>query len=241
MPTITITPTDTAMTTDPRVRLLQFADGLFPAGGHAHSFGLETLVDGGRVHDRAGLEDFLRGVLEGSAGPCDAVFVVESLRRAAREDLGGVLALDAELDAMRPAVELREASRQMGRQTLRLARTLLEAPLLLRFGRAAESGETPAHHPIVFGTIGGLLGWTARDAATAYLQASATTIVQAALRLMPIGQTEGQKVLWAMGDAIGRLAATAADATFDDLWSFAPGQEIAAMKHARLDARLFRS
>jgi urease accessory protein len=129
----------------------------------------------------------------------------------------------------------------MGRQTLRLARTLVDVPFLLRFAGAAEAGTTPTHHPVVFGVIGGVLGWTGRDTATAYLQASATTVVQAALRLVSIGQTEGQKALWAMGDAIARQAAAAADMTFDGLWSFTPGQEIAAMQHARLDARLFRS
>jgi urease accessory protein len=64
------------MTTDPALlALLQFADGLFPAGGFAHSFGLETYAQEGRVRDRAGLEAFIAAHLEGSAGPCDAVAV----------------------------------------------------------------------------------------------------------------------------------------------------------------------
>src|SRR2546422_7831045 len=52
--------------------LLQLADGLFPAGGFAHSFGLETYVQEGRVGDAAGLEAFVVAPLEGGAGPCDA-------------------------------------------------------------------------------------------------------------------------------------------------------------------------
>src|SRR2546426_4444171 len=62
------------MTTDPAfLALLQLADGLFPAGGFAHSFGLETYVQEGRVDDAAGLEAFVVAPLEGSAGPCGAV------------------------------------------------------------------------------------------------------------------------------------------------------------------------
>src|SRR2546425_8870204 len=62
------------MTTDPAfLALLQLADGLFPAGGFAHSFGLETYVQEGRVDDAAGLEAFVVAHLEGGAGPCDAV------------------------------------------------------------------------------------------------------------------------------------------------------------------------
>ena len=62
--------------------LLQFADGLFPAGGFAHSFGLETYVQDGLVTERAGLEEFVAAHLEGSAGPADAVAVAAAVRLA---------------------------------------------------------------------------------------------------------------------------------------------------------------
>src|SRR4030095_6875545 len=64
---------DSAMTADPALlTLLQFSDGLFPAGGFAHSFGLETYVQDGRVRDRHDLEMFVAAHLDGSAGPADA-------------------------------------------------------------------------------------------------------------------------------------------------------------------------
>jgi urease accessory protein len=229
------------MSTDPELRMQQFADGLFPSGGYAHSFGLETFAQDGTVRDRASLEELLRGHLEGAAGPCDAVVVAIAIRRVQAADGAGVRALDAAVDALRPVEEQREASRQMVRQTLRVARALVDDPLLAAFAEDADAGRTFAHHPVVFGLVGGVLGWPAYDAARAYLQAGATTIVQAALRLMPMGQLDGQKALWVMGDTIARLAAAAVDKEEGDIWSFTPGLEIAAMQHARLEARLFRS
>src|SRR5436309_13312808 len=93
--------------------LLQFADGLFPAGGFAHSFGLETYVQDGRVRDREGLEAFIAAHLEGSAGPADAAAAAIAARLARDGDAGGWIALDARLHPMRSVPELRPASRQM--------------------------------------------------------------------------------------------------------------------------------
>jgi urease accessory protein len=229
------------MSTDPTLRLLHFADGLFPTGAYAHSFGLESYVQDGRVHDRATLEEFLAGYLEGSAGPGDGVLVGAAVERGRVRDLAGALALDAEIDALRPAAELREASRQMGRQTLRIATELTADVFLARIAAEADAGRTPGHHPLVFGLVGGVLAWPARSAILAYLQASASAVVSAALRLFPMGQLDGQRALWAMGPRIAALATRAAETPPGDLSSFVPGLEIAAMHHARLDARLFRS
>src|SRR5215470_14258578 len=116
--------------------LLQLADGLFPAGGFAHSLGLETYVQAGMVRDAAGLAAFLGAQLEGNAGPTDAVAVVCAGRFAAAGDIEGCLDLDARLDAMRWVPELRAASLQMGRQTLRTASTVHALPFLDAFARA---------------------------------------------------------------------------------------------------------
>ncbi len=229
------------MTPEALVSLLRFADGLFPAGGYAHSLGLETYVQRGTITDADGAESYLRAYLEASAGPCDAVAAVGALKAARRNDLAALLDFGRALDAMKPALELREASRQMGRQALRVAAATVRAPIVEQFERAAADAVAPCHHAIVFGLIGGVCGWTPASAATAYLYSSAAQLVGAALRLLPIGQLEGQRILARAEAQITRLARDAAERSFDEIWSFAPGIEIAAMQHAGLDARLFRS
>jgi urease accessory protein len=221
--------------------LLQFADGLFPAGAYAHSFGLESCVQSGEVRDAAGVEAFLRAYLQGSAGPTDAAAAVCAHRAAANETLEPCLALDQALDAMKTATELREASRQMGRQTLRVATHLNLHRLVAEFGQAVADERTPGHHAVVFGMIGGVSGWDPVETASAYLYSASSALVGAALRLLPVGQLAGQRILWNAKPLIARLAAAAQDKDADDLWSFVPALEIASMRHARLEARLFRS
>ena len=220
--------------------ILQFADGLFPAGGFAHSFGLETYAQEGRVRDRAGLEAFVRAHLELAAGPCD-VATAHAVRRAAAADLAGLLALDARLEAMKCVPELRAASRQMGRQTLRVAAALGDDAVLSALARAVDEGTAPGHHALAFGAALGRAGATPEAVAAAYLYSTATLLVGAGLRLIALGQLDGQRVLAALGPLVTRLAADAAARAVDDMWSFTPGLELASLRHAALEARLFRS
>jgi urease accessory protein len=221
--------------------LLQFSDGLFPAGAYAHSFGLEACVQSGKVVDAAGVETFLRAYLEGCAAPTDVVALLCARRAAISKNLESCLALDETLDAMKTPSELRDASRQMGRQTLRVATHLPCHPLLEEFGKAVAVGLTPGHHPIVFGMIGGFLEWDALEMAGAYLYSTSAALVGASLRLLPLGQLAGQHIVWSVRPLIAALAEEAQDKHESDMWSFAPALEIASMNHALLDARLFRS
>jgi urease accessory protein len=223
------------------ISLLQFADGLFPAGAYAHSFGLEYYVQSGEVCDAAGVEQFLRAYLEGSAAPTDAVSLLCSWRAAKAGDLVACIALDETLDAMKTVSELRDASRQMGRQTLRVANHLLENHLAAGFGEAVANESTPGHHPVVLGMIGGVMAWPSKEMAAAYLYSTSAALVGSALRLMPLGQLAGQRILSNLTPLIAKLAAEVQDKTQSDMWTFAPALEIAGMRHAMLDARLFRS
>src|SRR5207244_12937239 len=106
-------------------------------------FGLGPSVQAGLVRDRAGIEAFLRALLEGATGPCDAAAVAISARFAAAADADGCLELDARLDAMKYVPELRVASIQMGRQTLRAARAIAMHPVIERLACTVERGATP--------------------------------------------------------------------------------------------------
>ena len=220
---------------------LQFADGLFPAGGFAHSLGLETYAQDGVVRDRTGLEAFVAAHLEGSAGPADAVAAAAAVGLARAADVTAWIALDERLEAMKAVPETREASRQMGRQTLRVAAALDPDPVLETLADAVGQGLAPGHHAAVFGAALGRAGVEPEAAAAAYLHSTAVLLVGAGLRLIALGQLDGQRVLAAMRPRIARLARAAATAPPADMWSFNPGLELAGLRHATLDTRLFRS
>jgi urease accessory protein len=227
---------------DPRLlSLLHFADSAFPTGGYAHSFGLEHYCQAGIVRDREGLERFLLAQLEGAAGPCDATAAAGALRALARDDVEAGRRLDETLEAMKVVKAFREGSRQMGRQTLRVAAALVGDARLGAYLDEVNARRAPGHHAVAFGLVAGALGWDAEAAATAFLYSTTALLVGAALRLLPMGQLEGQAVLWRLHPVIQRVAREAAERPAAELWSFTPGLDIQGMLHARLDARLFRS
>jgi urease accessory protein len=229
------------MSRETLLALLQFADGLFPAGGFAHSFGLETYAQNGRVSDRDGLEAFVVAHLEGAAGPADAVAVAAAARAAVDADQAAWLEVDGRLEAMKTVPEFRAGSRQMGRQTVRVAAAVAHDPFVAMLARAIEDGLTPGHHAAVFGAALGRRGVDSEAAAAAFLYSTAALLVGAGLRLIALGQLDGQKVLTAVLPRVARLAATAAVTAVGEMWSFTPALELAGLRHAGLEMRLFRS
>jgi urease accessory protein len=230
------------------LRLLQFSDGLFPVGSYAHSFGLESYAAAGTVRDSGDVQSFLISYLQGSVAPTEVVAVLASGRAARCQrpaNLDRCLTIDRSLDALKSARELREASRQMGRQVLRISTNLGEPlgshGLAADLFRAVENNETPGHHAMAFGAVGGILGWLELDMACAYLYSTCAGLVAAALRLLPLGQLAGQQILWALGPSIVKMAEEIQGTDMAEIWSFAPALEVAVMRHEMLDARLFRS
>jgi urease accessory protein len=236
------------MNAEALLSLLQFSDGLFPSGSYAHSFGLEAYAADGLIRDAKGVERFLLAYLQGSVAPTDVIAAIAS-RKAALFEAGAAveqcLAIDRSLDAMKPSSELRDASRQMGRQVLRVSANLGERlashGLTAELFRAVETGDTPGHHAMAFGVVGAGAGWGETEMAYAYLYSTCAGLVAASLRLLPLGQLAGQQILSTLAPTIASLAEKAEGRDMADIWSFAPGIEIASMRHATLDARLFRS
>ena len=221
--------------------ILQFADGLFPSGGFAHSFGLETYAQAGLVRDAAGLETFVRAHLEGAAGPADAAAVALAATAGRDGAAAACFEIDSRLDAMKIVPEFRAASRQMGAQTARVAAAVTTDACLASLARAIDEEATAGHHAMVFGAVAGRAGASPEIAAAAYLHSTVALLVGAGLRLLPVGQLDGQRVLAAMRPRIARLARQAAATDLDEMWSFTPGLEIAGLRHAVLEGRLFRS
>src|SRR5262245_1216045 len=178
--TDTATSMATITVTDLRLlSLLHFGDSAFPTGGYAHSFGLETYCQAGLVRGREGLERFLVAQLEGSSGPCDATAAVGVLVAAASDGLGRCRAIDAMLEAMKPVREFREASRQMGHQTLRVAATLTGESRVAAYAEDVGKSLAPGHHAVAYGLAAAALGWAPEATATAFLYSSTALLVGA--------------------------------------------------------------
>ncbi|HEX9742427.1 MAG TPA: urease accessory UreF family protein [Nitrospiraceae bacterium] len=222
------------------VQGLRFVDSFFPSGGFAYSSGLEAAVQGGAVCNADDLSTYVEDLLRHGMGRREAVAVTLSHEAVSKGVLRTALAADSELDAMKIGRESREASRQMGRQVIRIAVEQMDGHLILHdFHAAVEVERTPCHLAVSLGLALAAAGWSREDAVAAYLYQTATGLMSAALKLLPIGQREGQRLLDGWIPLIAELSGQAQPESSMTSWS--PVQDIYAMRHSRMESRLFRS
>lgn len=210
--------------------LLFLADGRFPDGTHAHSFGLEAAVAAGRVHGIASLAEYVTCRLW-TVGRTDAA--------AARMAAAGVSpdALDAAWCVRTPSARARATARALGRS---LGRT---AARLVPDQRIALSDGSPAVQPVAFGMIAAALGCDPDEAALASAHGAAATLSAAGLRLLSLDPFDVSAVLRDLRAPIeGVATSTIGLATPDDLpHTSTPFAEIDVESQSALPSRLFRS
>ena len=213
------------------VRLMSWLSPAFPVGGFNYSHGLEQAVADGLVSDRESLAGWLETLLARGSAWNDLVLLAEAWRQA---EEGGDLRDLAEL------AEALSGSAERHRETMNQGTAFLAAAV--RWDDAAPESLAPrAALPVAVGACAARSGLPLEACLAAYLQAFVSNQVQAAQRLMPIGQTGGIDVLSGLEPLIGEMAARAACSTLDDLGSAALNAEIAAMRHETLPSRIFVS
>jgi urease accessory protein len=220
------------------LRGLRFIDSFFPSGGYAFSSGLEAAVQDGAVQSAEGLSSYVEDLLR-SMAQREAVAVGLAHRAAINETLRVALVADHELEAMKLSREARHASRQMGRQVIRIAAEREGQCILHDFLLAVESDRSPGHLAVSLGLTLGAFDWEKKEAIAGFFYQSAVGLVSAALKLIPMGQREGQRLLAKWSMPIAELSDWAASRVSMRSWS--PVQDIYAMRHSRLESRLFRS
>lgn len=182
--------------------LLVLADGRFPAGGHAHSGGVEAAVASRGVHDAASLETFCRGRLH-TAG-----LTAAGLAAAAATDYD-LMALDEAADARTPVPALRQVARKLGRQMLRAARAAWPCPELDQIAHRLPQG---AHQPVVLGVAARAAGLTPLDAAQCAAYESIGGPATAAVRLLSLNPFDATALLARLAGELDDVAHTAAEA-----------------------------
>ena len=219
---------------------LRFVDSFFPSGGFAFSSGLEAAVKDGAVRDGRDLARYVEDLLVHSISKREATVAAVAHQAGAAGTLETALTVDRELDALKIGRESRIASRQMGRQVIRVsAEQILDNRLIRNFRTAVDEGRTPGHLPVSLGLTLAACGWSRQDTVAAYLYQTAQGFVSAAMKLLPIGQQEGQHLLKRWAPLLADLSRTAKPR--EALVAWAPVHDIYSMRHARLESRLFRS
>ncbi len=221
------------MTTDPIFWLLQANDTAYPSGSYAHSFGLEELVESEVVRTAADLENFIGRQILPALLTFEIPFFAKAHAAVSSANLEKLLELDAELDAWRIPAELRDASRRIGSQRLDLLVQLDSSPLVIDY----RDRSPRSHHLIV--TALELSAVPVGQAARAFAFQSVAGLAAASMKLMRIGQSACQ---WIVRRSLAELGKKI-DASLSqpvEGW-FNPLLEIASLRHARADQRLFIS
>jgi urease accessory protein len=218
-------------------RLFCWLSPTFPVGAYAYSHGLEWAVEAGDVSGEASLRDWLGTVLSHGAGRNDAILLAAAYRAAkAADDAALGCANDLAL-ALAGTAELRLETAQQGRSCLDALLAAWPHPLLS--ARAARLGEVA--YPVSIGLAAAAHNVSLSPALRLYLTAYAQNLVSAAIRLAPIGQTAGARVLAALTETIASVAGDAMSSDLDDIGSATFRLDLGAMRHETQYSRLFRS
>lgn len=224
--------------------LLLLGDGRFPAGGHAHSSGLEGAVVDGRVRDLPSLEAFTRGRLR-TTGLVDAALAAATVARlatapAGEEALDVVARLDLEAEVRIAPPPLRAASRRLGRQLVRVASRCWPSALLVGVVDRHPEG---AHLAVATGAVSVAAGLAPIGAARLVLHHAVATPTQAAVKLLGLDPFEVVAIaarLAPLAEDVAQQALASSAGALEDLPAFGgPVVDLAALDHPRADVRMF--
>ncbi len=223
-----------------RLRLFQLVSPALPVGAFSYSEGLEVLVQAGELGDAEGVAHWLEAELARGALAIEAASLnrlMQALTRwcefpegPARQEL---LELDGWLLAQREAAEVRAQQRQMGRSLLQLLADL-DLPL---------PGDQPPRlaWPAAWAWAGVALAIAPEEVVEAYLYGWIATQLSAAVRLVPLGPTEAQRLQLTLAPTIAGRATELVAADPKALWNGGVGAGLAQLGHGELYSRLFRS
>jgi len=217
------------------LKLMRLTSPSLPIGGYSYSQGLEFAISAGWVHDTSTVSDWIQGLLKNSLINLDLP-VLQKLYEAWQEsDTDRVRYWNNFLSANRDAFELQEEDRQLGKA---LARLLVDLGL-----EEAKPFLNPPHGGFLTLYVLAAVRWniSLNDAAQGFLWMWSENKVLCAMKLIPLGQTDGQKILSAVIETISHVIMRGLDLPDEDIGYTTPAQGIASALHETQYTRLFRS
>jgi urease accessory protein len=210
----------------------------FPVGAFSYSSGIEWAVEAGDIRDAATLTNWLSLMMSDGAGYCDAVLFVQTHRAICGDDTAALRTVAELAAAFSPSKERHLETTAQGRAFRDAVRGAWPCDALDRL-EAAWDG--PLAYPVAVGTACAGHGIAVETALPAFLHALAANWISAGVRLIPLGQTDGQRVLVLLEGVIAATAMRALAASLDDIGGAAVRADLASMRHETQYTRLFRS
>lgn len=221
--------------------LLQLCDSNFPTGAFSHSYGLETYIQENSVNSQETLSEWLRVYLHEQLVYSDGLvsrLVYEALEN---DDFAYIWKLDRMITVQNLPRETREGTQRIGERMLSLVESLYTAPIFAQYRQEIRKKKAFGHPSIVFTMVGYHLGVPKETITLYYLYSTITSLVQNAVRAIPLGQTAGQKTIQEFQDELIKATEKTQQLHEEDFGIVSPGLELSQMKHERVNIRIFMS
>ena len=219
-------------------RLMTWLSPFFPVGAFSYSSGIEWAVEAGDISDAASLRGWLTAMLGDGPGFCDAVFLAQAHRAATARDPAALREIAELAAAFVPSRERQLETTTQGRAFIEIARSAWASDGLDELVAACDGAIV---YPIAVGLVSAAHGLPAAPTMYAFLHAVVSNWISAGARLVPLGQTDSQRILAGLEVDVAATAKRALDGSLDDLGSATFRADLASLRHETQYTRLFRS
>ncbi len=219
--------------------LMSWMSPSYPIGAYTYSHGIEYAVEAGLVTSLDDLVPWISDILEYGSGKSDCILLGAAYRASTGQDMEALKEVAEIGNAFAPTKEIALETTQQGRAFVSvIGNVSTEAKTLAAL---AEYWQGPLIHPVAVGIVAADHGVPLKETLTAYLHSFVSNLVSAAVRLVPLGQTDGQRAIASLADEVDRVAALAMETPLDELGSATLMVDWCSASHETQYTRLFRS